>query len=78
MPRPGPYPVACSNVAQDFARLQPLETADLYWRGVPRDDGAPRYVTELFAEPAARWIDSSVSFQAWSSPSTRGRPNFRW
>jgi predicted dienelactone hydrolase len=53
VPRPGPYPVACSNVAQDFARLAPLETADMYWRGVPRDDGAARYVTELLSEPGA-------------------------
>ena len=28
--RPGPYPVACSNVAQDFGRLGPLETASEY------------------------------------------------
>ncbi len=52
VPRPGPFPVACSNVAQDFARLAPLETADLYWRGAPRADGSPRYVTDLIAEPA--------------------------
>jgi hypothetical protein len=25
----------------------------MYWRGVPRDDGAPRYVTELLSEPGA-------------------------
>ena len=53
VPRPGPYPVACSNVAQDFSRVAPLETADMYWRGVPRDDGAPRYITELLSEPGA-------------------------
>ncbi len=52
-PRPGPYPVACSNVAQDFARVGAQETAEMYWRGTPRDDGPPRYVTELFAEPGA-------------------------
>lgn len=50
--RPGPFPVACSNVAQDFGRLQPLETASDYWRGLPRADGSPRYVTDLLAEPA--------------------------
>ncbi len=50
--RPGPHPVACSNVAQDFDRLQPMETASEYWRGLPRADGAPRYVTDLLAEPA--------------------------
>jgi alkylation response protein AidB-like acyl-CoA dehydrogenase len=53
VPRPGPYPVACSNVAQDFSRVGPGETADMYWRGVPRDDGAPRYVTDLLSEPGA-------------------------
>jgi hypothetical protein len=51
--RPGPYPVACSNVAQDFSRVGANETADLYWRGVPRDDGSPRYVTDLLSEPGA-------------------------
>jgi len=51
--RPGIYPVACSNVAQDFSRVVPPETADMYWRGVPRDNGAPRYITELLSEPGA-------------------------
>ena len=51
VPRPGPYPVACSNVAQDFSRLAPLETADMYWRGVPRQDASLRYVTDLLSEP---------------------------
>ena len=48
--RPGPYPVACSNVAQDFGRLGPLETASEYWRGLPRSDGTPRYATDLLSE----------------------------
>ena len=48
--RPGPHPVACSNVAQDFSRLQPLETANQYWRGTPRSDGSSRYVTDLLSE----------------------------
>ncbi len=50
--RPGPYPVACSNVAQDFGRLGPLETASEYWRGLPRSDGTPRYATDLLSEAA--------------------------
>jgi len=50
--RPGPYPVACSNVAQDFGRLGPLETASDYWRGLPRSDGSPRYATDLLSESA--------------------------
>ena len=49
--RPGPYPVACSNIAQDFSRLMRLETADQYWRGLSRSDGSPRYVTDLLSEP---------------------------
>jgi len=52
VPRAGPYPVACSNVAQDFSRVGPNETAEMYWRGTPREDGAPRYVIELLAEPS--------------------------
>ena len=48
--RPGPYPVACSDVAQDFGRLGPLETASDYWRGLPRSDGSPRYATDLLSE----------------------------
>ena len=51
IPRPGPYPVACSNVAQDFSRLAALEMASEYWRGLPRGDGSPRYVTDLLSEP---------------------------
>lgn len=53
-PRPlaGPYPVACSNVEQDFGRLPPGEPVELTWEGVPRGDGAPRYATDLLSEPA--------------------------
>jgi hypothetical protein len=68
--RPGPYPVACSNVAQDFTRLQPLETADLYWRGAPRADGSPRYVTDLIAEPAGAL---TYSYTAPADPELFGR-----
>jgi predicted dienelactone hydrolase len=50
---PGKYPVACSNVAQDFARLLPGEDVQDYWEGVARADGTPRYVTSLLSEPAA-------------------------
>ena len=49
---PGPYPVACSNVAQDFGRLLPGEDVQAYWEGLARDDGTPRYATDLLAEPA--------------------------
>ncbi|HEY8243939.1 MAG TPA: hypothetical protein VII68_10800 [Casimicrobiaceae bacterium] len=52
VPRPGPYPVACSNVAQDFSRVGAQESADQYWSGLPRADGSPRYVTDLLSETA--------------------------
>lgn len=49
---PGPYAVACSNVAQDFSRLAPGEDVQLYWEGVPRDNGTPRGPADLLADPA--------------------------
>lgn len=62
-PRPlaGPYPVACSNVAQDFGRLPPGESAQLTWEGVPRSDGSDRYITDLLTEPNSTL---TVSFAA--------------
>ncbi len=50
---PGPYPVACTDVAQDFSRLLPGEDVQDYWEGMPRGDGTPRYATDLLAEPSA-------------------------
>ena len=47
---PGRYPVACSNVEQDFSRMQPGETPDLYWEGHP-NGGNGRYVTSLLVDP---------------------------
>jgi predicted dienelactone hydrolase len=52
LPLPGPYPVACSNVAQDFSRLAPGEPVQDYWEGFPRDNGTSRYVTDLLSDPA--------------------------
>lgn len=52
LPVPGPYSVACSNVAQDFARVPPGDAADSYWEGSPSASGAPRYLTDLLADPA--------------------------
>jgi len=49
---PGPYPVGCSNVAQDFSRVPSGESAESYWEGIPRDDGSSRYATDLLANPA--------------------------
>src|SRR5438128_127910 len=42
----GPYPVGCSNVAQDFTRLAPGDDVQTYWEGVPRN-GNGRYITDL-------------------------------
>ena len=57
---PGPYAVGCSNVAQDFTRVQPGESAQNYWEGVP-DGSRERYVTQLLADPAdALVVDVSV------------------
>jgi dienelactone hydrolase len=52
---PGPHPVACSDVTQDFTRLAPGETPEVYWEGQPRDDGTPRFVTDLLVMPASAY-----------------------
>ncbi|OIP50769.1 MAG: hypothetical protein AUK28_01305 [Desulfobacterales bacterium CG2_30_60_27] len=49
---PGPYAVACSNIAQDFSRVAPGEDAQGYWEGSPSAGDTPRYVTDLLADPA--------------------------
>ena len=51
LPVTGAYPVACTNVEQDFARVQGGETADMYWRGVSSGDNE-RYVDALLVSPA--------------------------
>jgi predicted dienelactone hydrolase len=53
LPLPGPYAVACSNVSQDFSRVPPGEEAKGYWEGSPSGSGAPRYVTDLLADPSS-------------------------
>ena len=52
LPLPGPFAVACSNVAQDFSRVATGEIASDYWEGIPRSNGGSRYVTDLLADPA--------------------------
>ncbi|MBL0143020.1 MAG: hypothetical protein IPP91_13180 [Betaproteobacteria bacterium] len=52
LPVPGPYAVACSNVAQDFSRLAAGEDVTGYWEGLPSAGGAPRYAIDLLADPA--------------------------
>jgi predicted dienelactone hydrolase len=49
---PGTYPVGCSNVEQDFSRVQPGETAQQYWEAFPTN-GQERYVSQLLVDPAA-------------------------
>ncbi len=49
---PGPYPVACSNVAQDFTRMAPGENAQDYWEGLPGGGPSARYASALIADPA--------------------------
>jgi Platelet-activating factor acetylhydrolase, isoform II len=47
----GPYPVACSNVAQDTTKIAQLGgNASDYWEGIP-NGGTPRYITQILAEP---------------------------
>ena len=47
----GKYPVACSNVEQDFTRVKAGAAASDYWEGTPLSDGS-HYVTELLLSPA--------------------------
>jgi predicted dienelactone hydrolase len=47
---PGPYAVACSNVAQDFSRVASGEDETKYWEGFPSASGTPRYVTDLLED----------------------------
>jgi hypothetical protein len=47
---PGPNPVGCSNVAQDFSRVPAGDSAQDYWEGKPAGS-TQRYVTDLLADP---------------------------
>jgi hypothetical protein len=51
LPSTGAYPVACTNVEQDFTRVQSGETAQMYWRGVA-SGGKERYVDALLVAPS--------------------------
>ena len=48
---PGPYAVACSNIAQDFSLVKLGEQAQDYWEGTPTAGDTPRYVTSLLVDP---------------------------
>jgi dienelactone hydrolase len=49
---PGPYPVGCSNIEQDFSRANGDATA--YWEG--RGGGGTAYVTDLLVDPVHAFV----------------------
>jgi len=51
---PGPYPVACSNVEQNFSRIAPGSDATAYWEG--RGGGGTGYITDLLVDPANSFV----------------------
>ncbi len=51
LPPVGPYAVGCSNLEQDFTRVQPGEPVEAYWEGLPRGN-TPRFVTDLLVDPS--------------------------
>jgi predicted dienelactone hydrolase len=61
--------VGCSNVEQDFDRVPPNETAQMYWRGFASAD-AERYVTALLADPAHALV---ATFTAPGDPALYAR-----
>jgi len=60
LPVTGPYPVACTNVEQDFTRVAHGETPDMYWRGAS-SGGKERYVDALLVAPAAALTSTFVA-----------------
>jgi predicted dienelactone hydrolase len=51
---PGRYPVACSNVQQDFSRIAPGSDATAYWEG--RGGSGSGYITDLLVDPAHAFV----------------------
>jgi len=51
---PGPYPIACSNVEQNFSRIAPGSDATAYWEG--RGGGGTGYITDLLVDPANSFV----------------------
>ena len=51
---PGKYPVGCSNVEQDFARVPSGDSAQAYWEG--RGSGGSGYITDLLIDPAHAFV----------------------
>ena len=60
LPAMGAYPVACTNVEQDFTRVQSGETAEMYWRG-SSTGGKERYVDALLVAPASALASTFVA-----------------
>jgi hypothetical protein len=60
LPVIGPYPVACTNVEQDFSRVPADETADMYWRG-QSGGGTERYVDSLLVSPTGALTSTFVA-----------------
>jgi hypothetical protein len=86
---PGAYPVACSNVEQDFSRLAPGTSAEDYW------EGHAGYVSDLLTDPAHAFVvgvtlpddrelfgdfaDRSILFAAlvcYPTSATNARPDY--
>jgi dienelactone hydrolase len=69
---PGPFAVACSNMAMDTDRLAQLGgDASDYWEGNPYPDGRERYVTDILAYPdAVVRFDTQPPFKPGMYPTT--------
>ncbi len=78
LPLPGPYPVACSNVTQDFGRVAPGEDVQAYWEGLPRDDGTSRTIADLLSDPSNTLgvtVDTSSNSELFGSYAGRSLPS---
>ena len=71
LPTTGPYPVACTNVEQDFSRVPSGETAEMYWRG-SSGGGKERYVDALLVSPANALTSTVHRARATSTSTTAG------
>ncbi len=56
--RPGPFPVACSNIEQDTSLIAPGASASDYWEG-RAVNGVDHYIDQILAHP-----ESAVHFDA--------------
>ena len=72
---PGPYPIACSNVAQDFSgAAQSAAQVQAYWEGRPAADASARYATDLLTDPvntlASHWSVAITSSMPRHQPTS--------